>query len=62
MARRRLLHLRDRGDGELPAEARVIFDPDLTSVYWPLEKGRCRWGFQIRDAAAHAASMGGSSS
>ena len=40
--------------GELPAEARVIFDPDLTSVYWPLEKGRCRWGFQIRDAAAHA--------
>jgi 2-polyprenyl-6-methoxyphenol hydroxylase-like FAD-dependent oxidoreductase len=44
--------------GELPAEARVIFDPELTSVYWPLEKGRCRWGFQIRDAAAHEASMG----
>ena len=44
--------------GELPAEVRVIFDPDLTSVYWPLEKGRCRWGFQIRDAAAHEASMG----
>jgi 2-polyprenyl-6-methoxyphenol hydroxylase-like FAD-dependent oxidoreductase len=43
--------------GELPAEARVIFDPDLTSVYWPLENGRCRWGFQIRDAAAHDASM-----
>jgi 2-polyprenyl-6-methoxyphenol hydroxylase-like FAD-dependent oxidoreductase len=43
--------------GELPAEARVIFDPELTSVYWPLEKGRCRWGFQIRDAAAHEASM-----
>jgi 2-polyprenyl-6-methoxyphenol hydroxylase-like FAD-dependent oxidoreductase len=43
--------------GELPAEARVIFDPDLTSVYWPLEQGRCRWGFQIRDAAAHEASM-----
>ena len=43
--------------GELPAEARVIFDPDLTSVYWPLEKGRCRWGFQIRDTAAHEASM-----
>jgi 2-polyprenyl-6-methoxyphenol hydroxylase-like FAD-dependent oxidoreductase len=43
--------------GELPAEARVIFDPDVTSVYWPLEKGRCRWGFQIRDAAAHEASM-----
>jgi 2-polyprenyl-6-methoxyphenol hydroxylase-like FAD-dependent oxidoreductase len=44
--------------GELPAEARVIFDPDLTSVYWPLEQGRCRWGFQIRDASEHAASMG----
>jgi 2-polyprenyl-6-methoxyphenol hydroxylase-like FAD-dependent oxidoreductase len=43
--------------GELPAEARVIFDPELTSVYWPLENGRCRWGFQIRDAAAHEASM-----
>jgi 2-polyprenyl-6-methoxyphenol hydroxylase-like FAD-dependent oxidoreductase len=43
--------------GELPTEARVIFDPDLTSVYWPLEKGRCRWGFQIRDKAAHEASM-----
>ena len=34
--------------GELPAEVRVILDPDLTSVYWPLEEGRCRWGFQIR--------------
>jgi 2-polyprenyl-6-methoxyphenol hydroxylase-like FAD-dependent oxidoreductase len=43
--------------GELPDEVRVILDPDLTSVYWPLEKGRCRWGFQIRDAAAHEASM-----
>ena len=43
--------------GELPDEARIIFDPDLTSVYWPLEKGRCRWGFQIRDTAAHEASM-----
>jgi 2-polyprenyl-6-methoxyphenol hydroxylase-like FAD-dependent oxidoreductase len=43
--------------GELPAEVRVIVDPDLTSVYWPLEEGRCRWGFQIRDASEHAASM-----
>ncbi|HEY6361427.1 MAG TPA: FAD-dependent monooxygenase [Vicinamibacterales bacterium] len=43
--------------GELPAECRVILDPDLTSVYWPLEEGRCRWGFQIRDASEHAASM-----
>jgi 2-polyprenyl-6-methoxyphenol hydroxylase-like FAD-dependent oxidoreductase len=43
--------------GELPAEARVILDPDLTSVYWPLEGGRCRWGFQIRDAAEHSTSM-----
>jgi 2-polyprenyl-6-methoxyphenol hydroxylase-like FAD-dependent oxidoreductase len=43
--------------GELPAEVRVIVDPDLTSVYWPLEEGRCRWGFEIRDASEHAASM-----
>jgi 2-polyprenyl-6-methoxyphenol hydroxylase-like FAD-dependent oxidoreductase len=39
--------------GDLPAEARVILDPDLTSVYWPLEEGRCRWGFQIQDASVH---------
>jgi 2-polyprenyl-6-methoxyphenol hydroxylase-like FAD-dependent oxidoreductase len=43
--------------GELPAEVRVILDPDLTSVYWPLEEGRCRWGFQIQDASRHEASM-----
>jgi 2-polyprenyl-6-methoxyphenol hydroxylase-like FAD-dependent oxidoreductase len=43
--------------GPLPADVRVILDPDLTSVYWPLEEGRCRWGFQIQDAAAHQASM-----
>src|SRR4029450_12420996 len=42
--------------GELPAEVRVILDPDLTSVYWPLEDGRCRWGFQIPDASLHGAS------
>lgn len=43
--------------GELPAEVRVVLEPDLTSVYWPLEEGRCRWGFQIRDVSEHAASM-----
>jgi 2-polyprenyl-6-methoxyphenol hydroxylase-like FAD-dependent oxidoreductase len=43
--------------GALPADARVIVDPDLTSVYWPLEEGRCRWGFQIREASDHAPSM-----
>jgi len=43
--------------GELPAEVRVILDPDLTSVYWPLEDGRCRWGFQIQHASEHEASM-----
>jgi 2-polyprenyl-6-methoxyphenol hydroxylase-like FAD-dependent oxidoreductase len=43
--------------GELPAEVRVVVDPDLTSVYWPLEEGRCRWGFQIRHASDHAASV-----
>ncbi len=42
--------------GEIPGEVRVILDPDLTSVYWPLEEGRCRWGFQIRDASEHDAS------
>jgi 2-polyprenyl-6-methoxyphenol hydroxylase-like FAD-dependent oxidoreductase len=42
--------------GDLPAEVRVILDPDLTSVYWPLEEGRCRWGFQIQDASGHDAS------
>jgi len=42
--------------GDLPAEARVILDPDATSVYWPLEEGRCRWGFQIRNASEHVAS------
>ena len=43
--------------GELPAEVRVILDPELTSVYWPLEDGRCRWGFQITDASEHDTSM-----
>jgi 2-polyprenyl-6-methoxyphenol hydroxylase-like FAD-dependent oxidoreductase len=43
--------------GKLPSEVRVILDPDLTSVYWPLEEGRCRWGFQVRDASEHAPSM-----
>jgi 2-polyprenyl-6-methoxyphenol hydroxylase-like FAD-dependent oxidoreductase len=43
--------------GELPAEVRIILDPDVTSVYWPLEQGRCRWGFQIQDASEHDTSM-----
>jgi 2-polyprenyl-6-methoxyphenol hydroxylase-like FAD-dependent oxidoreductase len=43
--------------GELPGEVRVMIEPDLTSVYWPLEEGRCRWGFQIRSATEHAATM-----
>jgi 2-polyprenyl-6-methoxyphenol hydroxylase-like FAD-dependent oxidoreductase len=42
--------------GELPAEARVMIGPGLTSVYWPLEAGRCRFGFQIGDASGHEAS------
>ena len=40
--------------GDLPAEVRVILEAELTSVYWPLEKGRCRWGFQIQDDSQHA--------
>ena len=43
--------------GELPADVRVNLDPDLASVYWPLEEGRCRWGFEIQDASGHDASM-----
>ena len=43
--------------GELPAEGRVILDPNLTSVYWPLEQGRCRWGFQINDVDEYAPSI-----
>jgi 2-polyprenyl-6-methoxyphenol hydroxylase-like FAD-dependent oxidoreductase len=43
--------------GDLPGEARVILEPDLTSVYWPLEEGRCRWGFQIQNASEHAPTM-----
>jgi 2-polyprenyl-6-methoxyphenol hydroxylase-like FAD-dependent oxidoreductase len=42
---------------DLPPEVRVILDPELTSVYWPLEQGRCRWGFQIPDTLEHEASM-----
>ena len=44
--------------GDLPGEVRVMVNPDFTSVYWPLEEGRCRWGFQIRDASDHSASLG----
>jgi 2-polyprenyl-6-methoxyphenol hydroxylase-like FAD-dependent oxidoreductase len=42
--------------GDLPAEVRIILDAEQTSVYWPLEGGRCRWGFQIQNASAHEAS------
>jgi len=43
--------------GDLPAEVRIVLDRDATSVYWPLEQGRCRWGFQIPDAGAHEPSL-----
>ena len=43
--------------GELPDDVRVVLDPDLMSVYWPLEPGRCRWGFEIVDAGTHDASQ-----
>lgn len=45
------------GSGELPGEVRVTFERDLTSVYWPLEEGRCRLGFQIPHASEHEPSM-----
>jgi 2-polyprenyl-6-methoxyphenol hydroxylase-like FAD-dependent oxidoreductase len=44
-------------EGDLPAEARIVLDREATSIYWPLEEGRCRWGFQIRDASEHSATM-----
>jgi 2-polyprenyl-6-methoxyphenol hydroxylase-like FAD-dependent oxidoreductase len=44
-------------EGELPAEVRVMLDPDTTSVYWPLESGRCRFGFQIQEASGHEPSI-----
>ncbi len=43
--------------GDLPEEARVVLDPDRVSIYWPLEPGRCRWGFQIRATSEHDASV-----
>ena len=43
--------------GDLPAEVRIMLDADMTSVYWPLERGRCRFGFQIQEASAHEASI-----
>ena len=43
--------------GELPDDVRIMFDHDLTSVYWPLEDGRCRWGFQIQNHDAHDPSI-----
>jgi len=43
--------------GDLPAEVRVMLQPGLTSVYWPLEEGRCRWGFQVQDPSEHEPSM-----
>src|SRR4029078_1083715 len=43
--------------GDLPDEVRVMLDPDFTSVYWPLEEGTCRFGFQIRRDSEHDVSM-----
>ena len=43
--------------GELPGEVRVMLDTHATSVYWPLEPGRCRFGFEISDIRQHDTSM-----
>jgi 2-polyprenyl-6-methoxyphenol hydroxylase-like FAD-dependent oxidoreductase len=43
--------------GEFPAEVRVTLERELTNVYWPLEEGRCRWGFQLPHNAEHSESM-----
>jgi 2-polyprenyl-6-methoxyphenol hydroxylase-like FAD-dependent oxidoreductase len=39
--------------GDLPDEARVVLEPGAQSVYWPLEAGRCRWGFEITSTVEH---------
>jgi 2-polyprenyl-6-methoxyphenol hydroxylase-like FAD-dependent oxidoreductase len=46
-----------QAEGELPDEVRVILGAEQTSVYWPLEPGRCRWGFQITDPSQHVATQ-----
>lgn len=44
-------------EGELPDEARAVLDADSTSFYWPLEPGRCRFGFTIRGVSEHEPSL-----
>jgi 2-polyprenyl-6-methoxyphenol hydroxylase-like FAD-dependent oxidoreductase len=39
--------------GTIPDESRVVLEAGTQSVYWPLEQGRCRWGFQIGSTADH---------
>jgi 2-polyprenyl-6-methoxyphenol hydroxylase-like FAD-dependent oxidoreductase len=41
-------------DGELPNEVRVVLGSGQANVYWPLEPGRCRWGFEIAAPSEHA--------
>ncbi len=34
-------------------QLRVLFDGNLTSVFWPMKGNRCRWSFQIADPNQH---------
>ncbi|HYV84934.1 MAG TPA: NAD(P)/FAD-dependent oxidoreductase [Patescibacteria group bacterium] len=44
-------------EGELPAEGRMVLDAARTSVYWPLEPGRCRWAFEVAAPEEHDPSL-----
>jgi 2-polyprenyl-6-methoxyphenol hydroxylase-like FAD-dependent oxidoreductase len=43
--------------GDLPDEGRMVLDATRTSVYWPLEPGRCRWAFEVGSQAEHNPSL-----
>lgn len=43
--------------GELPDEVRVLVGPRSTAVYWPLEAGRCRFGFPIESPSDYDPGM-----
>ena len=42
------------GGSDQHSELSVVFDGDLTHVFWPLPDGRCRWALQLRDEHDHA--------
>lgn len=36
-----------KGEESWSHEARVVLNPDSTNVFWPMQDGRCRLGFQV---------------